>query len=119
MPATKTSVFRFSDVEVREREFSLTKAGEVLPVEPKAFRVLLALLRNPGKLIGKEELLNAVWGDAATGQKKWAFSGEGSWVVSSPAVKEGRVYFVTSDSSLLYALDAKSGAVLQSVGFNH
>ena len=65
MPSTKTSVFRFADVEVREREFSLTKAGEVLPVEPKAFRVLLALLRNPGKLIGKEELLNAVWGDAA------------------------------------------------------
>jgi eukaryotic-like serine/threonine-protein kinase len=29
------------------------------------------------------------------------------------------VYFVTSDSSLLYALDAKSGAVLHSVGFNH
>src|ERR1019366_292615 len=65
MMANKSFVFRFSDVEVREREFSLTKAGEVLPVEPKAFRVLLALLRNPGKLIGKEELLNAVWGDAA------------------------------------------------------
>ena len=63
--ANKSFVFRFSDVEVREREFSLTRAGEVLPVEPKAFRVLLALLRNPGKLIPKEELLNAVWGDAA------------------------------------------------------
>ena len=63
--ANKSFVFRFDDVEVREREFSLTKAGEVLQVEPKAFRVLLALLRNPGKLIGKEELLNAVWGDAA------------------------------------------------------
>ena len=63
--ANKSFVFRFDDVEVREREFSLTKAGEVLPVEPKAFRVLLVLLRNPGKLIGKEELLNAVWGDAA------------------------------------------------------
>src|SRR5665213_2825855 len=63
--ANKPFVFRFDDVEVREREFSLTKAGEVLPVEPKAFRVLLALLRNPGKLIDKEDLLNAVWGDAA------------------------------------------------------
>src|SRR5207248_10356955 len=38
---------------------------EVLPVEPKAFRVLLILLRNPQKLITKEELLNSVWGDAA------------------------------------------------------
>src|ERR1039457_1939454 len=65
MMANKSFVFIFDDVEVREREFSLTKAGEVLPVEPKAFRVLLVLLRNPGKLIVKEELLNALWGDAA------------------------------------------------------
>lgn len=63
--AGKSFVFRFGDVEVREREFSLVKAGEVFAVEPKAFRVLLHLLRNPQKLIPKEELLNAVWGDAA------------------------------------------------------
>jgi DNA-binding winged helix-turn-helix (wHTH) protein len=63
--ASKSFVFRFGDAEVREREFSLVKAGETLSVEPKAFRVLLILLRNPGKLISKEELLNAVWGDAA------------------------------------------------------
>jgi DNA-binding winged helix-turn-helix (wHTH) protein len=65
MMASKSFVFRFGDGEVREREFSLFKAGEVFSVEPKAFRVLLILLRNPGKLISKEELLNAVWGDAA------------------------------------------------------
>jgi len=63
--AAKSFVFRFADIEVREREFSLTKAGETLAVEPKAFRVLLILLRNPRKLVTKEELLNAVWGDAA------------------------------------------------------
>src|SRR5450631_1684222 len=64
MMAIKSFVFSFDDVEAREREFSIIKAGEVLAVEPKAFRVLLFLLRNPGKLIAKEELLNAVWGDA-------------------------------------------------------
>ena len=63
----KSFVFRFSDIEVREREFSLLKAGKVLAVEPKAFRVLLLLLRNPQKLISKEELLNSVWGDTAVG----------------------------------------------------
>src|SRR5579872_6438780 len=63
--ADKSFVFRFGDVEVREREFSLTKAGVRLSVEPKAFRVLLILLRNPQKLISKEELLNAVWGETA------------------------------------------------------
>lgn len=61
----KSIVFKFADVEVREREFRLVKGGNVLPVEPKTFRVLLFLLRNPQKLIAKEELLNAVWGDAA------------------------------------------------------
>ena len=66
--ANNSCVFRFADVEVHEREFRLLKAGEVLPVEPKAFRVLLFLLRNPQKLITKEELLNAVWSDAAVSE---------------------------------------------------
>src|SRR5580704_10090008 len=65
MTASKSFVFRFEDVEVRERELTLIKAGEVLPVQPKAFRVLLFLLHNPQKLITKEELLDAVWADAA------------------------------------------------------
>jgi hypothetical protein len=65
MIGNKSFVFRFSDVEVREHEFSLLKAGKVLAVEPKAFRILLLLLRNPQTLISKEELLNAVWGDTA------------------------------------------------------
>ena len=65
MTVSKLTVFRFDDVEVREREFSLTKAGKVLNIEPKAFRVLLFLLHNPQKLITKDELLNAIWGDTA------------------------------------------------------
>jgi DNA-binding winged helix-turn-helix (wHTH) protein/Tol biopolymer transport system component len=65
--AGKSFVFRFDDVEVREREFTLVKAGKELTVEPKAFRALLVLLRNPQKLISKEELLNCMWGDAAVG----------------------------------------------------
>jgi DNA-binding winged helix-turn-helix (wHTH) protein/Tol biopolymer transport system component len=65
MTASKSFVFRFGDVEIREREFCLVKAGEVSPIEPKAFRVLLFLLRNPQKLITKEELLDAVWADAS------------------------------------------------------
>src|SRR5215469_2564381 len=61
----KSFVFTFADVEVREREFCVVKAGEVLSVEPKAFRVLLFLVRNPHRLIGKDELLDAVWNDSA------------------------------------------------------
>ena len=49
MRESKSFVFRFDDVEVREREFSLTKAGKVSSIEPKAFRVLIFLLHNPAK----------------------------------------------------------------------
>src|SRR5450631_2220600 len=74
MMGNKSFVFRFADVEVREREFSLVKSGEALPVEPKAFRVLLILLRNPQKLIPKDELLTAVWGDTAVSENSLARS---------------------------------------------
>jgi DNA-binding winged helix-turn-helix (wHTH) protein len=56
-------VFRFADVEVREREFSITRSGKILPVEPKAYKVLQFLLHNPGRVIPKDELLDAVWND--------------------------------------------------------
>jgi DNA-binding winged helix-turn-helix (wHTH) protein len=63
----KSHTFRFDDVEVGEGEFTLTKAGKVSTVEPKAFRALLFLLRNPQRLISKEELIRWVWGDTAVG----------------------------------------------------
>jgi Tol biopolymer transport system component/DNA-binding winged helix-turn-helix (wHTH) protein len=64
----KPFVFTFADVEVREREFCIVKSGEVLPVEPKAFRVLIFLLRSPHRLISKDELLDAVWNDCAVSE---------------------------------------------------
>jgi Tol biopolymer transport system component/DNA-binding winged helix-turn-helix (wHTH) protein len=61
----KLCVFRFSEFEVAERELRITRLGVVVPLEPKALRVLIYLLRNPDRIIGKDELLNAVWGDTA------------------------------------------------------
>jgi len=72
MTANKSLFFTFEDIEVREREFSIIKAGEVIQLEPKAFRVLLIFLRNPRKLLTKEELLNAVWGDTAVTENSLA-----------------------------------------------
>ena len=56
--------------------------------------------------------------DAASGQKKWAFNNKGSWVIGSPAVKDGKVYFATSDTSTLYAVDANSGSAVMSLKYN-
>lgn len=55
--------------------------------------------------------------DAVTGARRWAFPSGSSWVVSSPAVRDGRVYFATSDSGLVQALDARSGAAIFSLEF--
>lgn len=61
MTGHKSCVFKFGEFEVRESEFLLIKGGESLAVEPKVFRVLLFLLRNPGRLVKKDEIVNAVW----------------------------------------------------------
>jgi eukaryotic-like serine/threonine-protein kinase len=56
--------------------------------------------------------------DASSGAKRWAFDNKGSWVISSPTVRNGKVYFATSDSALVRAVDAKSGAPLFELSFN-
>jgi eukaryotic-like serine/threonine-protein kinase len=58
--------------------------------------------------------------DVATGKERWSYSNKGSWVISSPAVFEGKVYFATSDTGLFHAFDAKSGgAPLFTLDFDH
>jgi DNA-binding winged helix-turn-helix (wHTH) protein len=65
MTDNKSRVFSFADVEVIEREFLLIKGGKTAPVEPKAFRVFLFLLGNPGRLVTKDEIIEAVWNDCS------------------------------------------------------
>ncbi len=55
--------------------------------------------------------------DAATGKKLWAFNNKGSWVIVSPVVQAGKLYFATSDSALLHVLDSKTGAPIDSLKF--
>ena len=65
MTTPNPCVFRFCDVEVRESERRVTRAGVPLALEPKTYRVLVYFLRHPGHLVTKNELLDAVWGDTA------------------------------------------------------
>jgi outer membrane protein assembly factor BamB len=57
--------------------------------------------------------------DANSGKKLWAYSNKGSWVIGSAAAEDGKIYFATSDTGLLNAVDSKSGALLYSIDFNH
>ena len=47
--------------------------------------------------------------DAATGKELWRVNNAGSWVITSPAVVDGRVIFATSDSALFRIVDARTG----------
>jgi TolB-like protein/DNA-binding winged helix-turn-helix (wHTH) protein/tetratricopeptide (TPR) repeat protein len=57
-------VYRFDDVQIDVQDFRLFKAGKVLLVEPKALNLLIFLVKNRGRMIGRRELIDGVWGDA-------------------------------------------------------
>ena len=42
----------------------LVRDGQPVPLTPKAFEILLVLLRQPGRVLKKEELIQLVWPDA-------------------------------------------------------
>jgi outer membrane protein assembly factor BamB len=48
--------------------------------------------------------------DAKTGAMKFVHNNNGGWTIGSPAVKNGVVYFSTSDGTRFKGLDAKTGA---------
>ena len=50
--------------------------------------------------------------DAQSGTEKWRVNNQGSWVVGSPAVTQGKVVYATSDSALFHEVDAQSGKPL-------
>jgi outer membrane protein assembly factor BamB len=55
--------------------------------------------------------------DARTGALRWRHSTGGSWVVATPSVLQGRIYFTTSDSLKFQALDARTGAEVFSLPY--
>ncbi|HEX4781649.1 MAG TPA: PQQ-binding-like beta-propeller repeat protein [Usitatibacter sp.] len=50
--------------------------------------------------------------DAATGKEKWRIYNGGSWVITSPAVTDGKVVFATSDTSLFHVVEAQTGKAI-------
>jgi outer membrane protein assembly factor BamB len=50
--------------------------------------------------------------DAASGTEKWRVNNQGSWVIGSPAVTQGKVVYATSDSALFHEVDAQNGKPL-------
>ena len=59
-------------IDVGER--MLQRDGEPVPLTPKAFDVLVALLERPGQLISKEELLQKVWPETFVEESNLAYN---------------------------------------------
>jgi eukaryotic-like serine/threonine-protein kinase len=64
MNNTDKHIYEFGAFRLDAAERLLLRAGEVVPLTPKSFEVLLALVRQPGHLLEKETLLNTVWHDS-------------------------------------------------------
>jgi DNA-binding winged helix-turn-helix (wHTH) protein/tetratricopeptide (TPR) repeat protein len=56
--------YRFGEYELKVRTRTVSYRGTVVPFGPKTYDVLLYLVANAGRIVTKEELLQAVWPDS-------------------------------------------------------
>jgi Tol biopolymer transport system component/DNA-binding winged helix-turn-helix (wHTH) protein len=56
-------IYEFGPFRLDVSERLLLRDGEVVPLQPKVFDLLLALVERQGRLATKEELMTAVWPD--------------------------------------------------------
>ncbi|MCB9484585.1 MAG: winged helix-turn-helix domain-containing protein [Dehalococcoidia bacterium] len=54
-------VFTFDDFELDADAFELRRAGQPVPMEPQVFEVLALLVENAGRVVPKDEIIQAVW----------------------------------------------------------
>jgi DNA-binding winged helix-turn-helix (wHTH) protein/tetratricopeptide (TPR) repeat protein len=68
--------YRFGPFVLDDREATLEVSGEPVVLTQKTFLTLLHLVRNPGRLVPREELIEAVWPDAVVeeGNLHWTIS---------------------------------------------
>src|SRR5262245_20359105 len=56
-------IYEFGPYWLDDADRLLLRHGEVVPLQPKVFDLLLALVERHGHLLEKDELMNAVWPD--------------------------------------------------------
>lgn len=59
----RQDVFQFGGFMLEVGERRLPRGTEAVPLSPKAYVVLVALVREPGRLMTKDELLARVWAE--------------------------------------------------------
>ena len=61
-PTTSGDVYRFGDLEVDSVRCELRRAGSVVETTATEFKVLTAFVRNRGRVLSREKLLDEAWG---------------------------------------------------------
>jgi DNA-binding response OmpR family regulator len=64
------AVVDLGDVQVDLAGHRLLRAGMPLPIRPKAFELLAFLIRHPGQVFTREQLLQQVWGYDYAGETR-------------------------------------------------
>ncbi|MCU1322552.1 MAG: transcriptional regulator, CadC [Acidobacteriaceae bacterium] len=67
-------IFQFGEFEIDPGSRSVSRGKESLVLSRRAFDVLLYLVRHPGKVVSKEELLRNVWPDSFVDENSLAQS---------------------------------------------
>ena len=60
--ATRTATVAFGTCEVDYLRMSVRKSGQQIALTAHEFKLLKFFLENPERVLGREELLNDVWG---------------------------------------------------------
>jgi two-component system alkaline phosphatase synthesis response regulator PhoP len=58
----KAAHLQVGDLAIDRRRFEVTLKGRPVPLTPKEFALLATLAAEPGRVFGREELLDRVWG---------------------------------------------------------
>jgi len=61
-PAAAANVVTFGDIVLDRETMRVTRGGEAVTLGPTEFRLLEALIKRPGRVYSREQLLDRVWG---------------------------------------------------------
>ena len=61
-PAASENVVTFGDISLDRETMRVTRGGEAVTLGPTEFRLLETLIKRPGRVYSREQLLDRVWG---------------------------------------------------------
>ncbi|HEY9502349.1 MAG TPA: transcriptional regulator, partial [Pyrinomonadaceae bacterium] len=74
MSSLSGHIHRFSDFTIDIEQKVLLRGGKAIPMAPKVFETLLALVENHGRIVLKEELMKRLWPDTFVEESNLTFN---------------------------------------------